>query len=101
MLALRNRYASADRQRHRRVPAGCGRDGLVGLATGCSEIPVYQRGLHVLAHGKRVAAENDPAMTERILVGQLIDPPSVLLRPSWMRRVGLRAVNGFRTSLPS
>ena len=44
-LTRRDRDAGADRQRRRRVSAGCRREGLVGAAAGDGEIPVCQRGL--------------------------------------------------------
>jgi hypothetical protein len=43
----RDRHAGADRQSHRRVQAGCSRDGLVGAVAGRGEILVCQRGLGI------------------------------------------------------
>ena len=67
-LTRRDRDAGADRQRRRRVSAGCRREGLVGAAAGDGEIPVCQRGLGTPDAPHRRLLTNDDS---HVLVGGL------------------------------
>ena len=63
----RDRHAGADRQRQRRVPAGCSRDGLVGPATGGRD----PRRLARPRHSRALHCRRATTLDNRVLEGGL------------------------------